>query len=78
MNKNTVVYQETFSPVISTNALRSLFALATMKNYKIVTFDIKITFLYGELNEEVYIYSPETYDCKNKIFKLRRALYGLK
>lgn len=69
-------YQETFSLMISTNALRSQFAITTMEN-KIIIFDIK-TFFYGDLNKEVYMYPPEGYDCKNKIFKLKRALDGLK
>lgn len=34
-------YEETFSPVISTSALRSLFAVAALKNLQMVTFDVK-------------------------------------
>lgn len=73
-----VNYEETFSPVISTSALRSLFALAAIKNYKIMTFDIKTAFLYGNVEESIYMYPPEGYNCKDKVFKLKRALYGLK
>lgn len=71
-------YLETYSPVIGSTAMRSLFAVAIMKNYKIITFDIKAAFLYGDLTDEVYIYLPEGYDCKGKVFKLKKALYGLK
>jgi len=71
-------YEETFSPVISTSALRSLFAIAAIKNYKIITFDIKTAFLYGNIEEDVYMYPPEGYNCKGKVFKLKKALYGLK
>lgn len=73
-----ISYQETFSPVISTSALRVLFAVGAIKNYVIVIFDIKTAFLYGEVEEDVYMYPPEGYDCKGKVFKLKKALYGLK
>lgn len=71
-------YEETFSPVISTSALRSLFAIAAMKNYVTMTFDIKTAFLYGILDEDVYMYPPDGYNNKDKVFKLKKALYGLK
>ncbi|KMQ84013.1 retrovirus-related pol polyprotein from transposon tnt 1-94 [Lasius niger] len=71
-------YEETYSPVVSTNALRILLALAAMKNYKIITFDIKTAFLYGQLDEDIYMYPLEGNNYKDKICKLRKALYGLK
>lgn len=71
-------YLDTYSPVIGMTALRSLFAVTAMMNYKIAVFDIKTAFLYGELKDNIYIYPPEGFNCKNKIFKLKKALYGLK
>lgn len=58
--------------MISASALRSVFALAAMKKYQIVTFDIKTTFLYGNVEEDVYtsMYPPEGYDCKDKVLYL--------
>ena len=76
--KYGVNYEETYSPVISMSALRSLLAIAAAKCYSIVTFDIKTAFLYGVLEEEVYIYPPDGYKMKNKLCKLKKALYGLK
>ena len=43
-----------------------------------MTFDIKTAFLYGELDEDIYMYPPKWYECKNKLCKLNKALYGLK
>lgn len=57
---------------------RSLFAFAAAKRYSIVTFDIKTAFLYGVLDEDVYIYPPDRYRIKNKLCKLKKALYRLK
>lgn len=73
-----VNYEETFSPVISASALRSIFAIAALKNYTIITFDIKTAFLYGILDEDIYMYPPDGYKYKDKILKLKKALYGLK
>ena len=71
-------YDEIFSPVVSNDAIRLIFAIAAHNNYKIITFDVKTAFLYGHLSEEIYMYPPEGYTCKDKICRLRKALYGLK
>jgi len=76
--KNEMDYQDTYSPVIGQNALRSILAIAAAKQYKIISFDVKTAFLYGELEEDVYMYPPEGYNYKRKILKLKKALYGLK
>jgi len=76
--KNEIDYQETYSPVIGQNALRSIFAIAAAKECEIIIFDVKTAFLYGELEDEVYMYPPEGYNYKRKILKLKKALYGLK
>lgn len=71
-------YEKTFSPVISTSALKNMIALTAMKKYKIVSFDIKTAFLYDNLEENVFMHPLEGFDCKGKIFKLKKVLYGLK
>lgn len=72
-------YQETFSPVINNSSLKVIFALATVNKYEMYGFDIKTAFLYGELDEDIYMKLPEGYnEEKNKICKLQKALYGLK
>jgi len=76
--KHGINYEETYSPVISASALRSLFAIAAAKKYSIVTFDVKTAFLYGTLEEEIYVWPPQGYKAANKLFKLNKALYGLK
>lgn len=64
--------------MLNSSSLKMLFVLSTMKNYKIITFDVKIAFLYGKINENIYTYSSEGYDYSNKICKLHNAIYGLK
>jgi len=46
---------------------------------EIVQFDIKTAFLYGDLDEELYIECPGYYEApKGKVFKLMKSLHGLK
>lgn len=72
-------FDEIYSPVVSQSALKSLFAIAASKNSEIVTFDVKTAFLYGELDDDIYMCIPDGYDKEpNKICKLNKALYGLK
>lgn len=71
-------YEDTYSSVVNNSSLRILFALSVKENYFTITFDIKTAFLYGKLDEDVFIYPPEGYNYGNKICKLLKALYGLK
>ena len=43
--------------------------------------DVKSAFLNGVLKEEVYVEQPPSYEVageENKVYRLKRALYGLK
>jgi hypothetical protein len=56
-------------------------ALAAQRGWVIYQLDVKSAFLYGELNEEVFVKQPCGYVQKgheHKVYKLKKALYGLK
>jgi hypothetical protein len=58
-----------------------MLALAALNNWNISAVDVKSAFLYGELEEEIYMEQPEGFRVKgqeHKVLRLRRALYGLK
>ena len=75
-------YGETFAPVAKITIIRVLFSLAANLDWPLHQFDVKNTFLHGNLEEEVYMDPPP--GCKmgpntsNMVCKLRKSLYGLK
>nr|GFA02982.1 retrotransposon protein, putative, Ty1-copia subclass [Tanacetum cinerariifolium] len=74
-------YDETFSPVADIRAIIILIAIAAYYDYKIWQMDVKIAFLNGYLNEEVYMEQPEGFvnpKYPNRVCKLKRSIYGLK
>ena len=41
--------------------------------------DVKTAFLYGSVEEDIYVQQPEGYnEDQSKVCKLNKALYGLK
>jgi hypothetical protein len=53
--KEGIDYEETFSPVARYTPIRTVIALATNMKWKLHQMDVKITFLNGVIEEEVYI-----------------------
>jgi hypothetical protein len=61
--------------------VRSICALAAHHGWNVHQFDIKTTFLNGDLHEEVYLFQPRGFVQKgheNYVCRLKKALYGLK
>jgi hypothetical protein len=74
-----VDYFETFSPVVKLPSIRILLAWACQSGYISWHFDIKSAYLYGQLDEEVYMKPPPGYDCPpHLVCKLQKSIYGLK
>nr|GEU89305.1 RNA-directed DNA polymerase, eukaryota, reverse transcriptase zinc-binding domain protein [Tanacetum cinerariifolium] len=62
-------------------AVHTYKACLVAKDYEIWQMDVKITFLNGYLNEEVYMEQPEGFVSQkfsNRVCKLKRSIYGLK
>ncbi|GJV60188.1 retrotransposon protein, putative, ty1-copia subclass [Tanacetum coccineum] len=56
---NRVDYGETFSPIADIRAIRILLAIAAFYDYEIWQMDVKIAFLNGHLNEDIYMVQLE-------------------
>ncbi|XP_075098938.1 uncharacterized protein LOC142175836 [Nicotiana tabacum] len=74
-------YHETFSPVSKKDSLRIIMPLVAHFDLELHQMDMKIAFLNGDLEEEVYMRHPERFCDKEKshlICKLNKSIYGLK
>ena len=74
-------YEETFSLVARYESIRYLLAHAALLDWEIEAMDVKLAYLHGVLEEEIYMEQPEGFVAKgeeNKVCKLVRSLYGLK
>lgn len=74
-------YDETFSPVVRFESLRTVIGLAVQNGLKLHQMDVTTAFLNGELDEEVYMKQPEGFATKGQedlVCKLKRSIYGLK
>jgi hypothetical protein len=74
-------FGETYAPVARLEAIRILLAFATHHNFKLHQMDVKSAFLNGPISEEVYVEQPPGFEdpqFPNHVYKLHKALYGIK
>ena len=72
---------QVFSLVVHFETVRLMLALASIKNWHIEGLDVRSAYLYGKVDEEIYMKQPEGFAVKgqeHKVLRLKRALYGLK
>ncbi|GJS71671.1 putative ribonuclease H-like domain-containing protein [Tanacetum coccineum] len=73
-------YDEVFAPVARIEAIRLFLAYASFKDFVVYQMDVKSAFLYGKIEEEVYVCQPpgfEDPDFPDKVYKVEKTLYGL-
>lgn len=72
-------YNETFASVVKPMSYKALFAIAAALDLEIHQMDVKTAFLYGDIDEEIYVEQPhELSDGTDRVCRLNKALYGLK
>jgi hypothetical protein len=72
-------YNETFAPVARTNSLRLFLKVSVVKKHKRKMLDVVAAYLYGKLNEDIYLKTPANWKCKpGNVLKMKHALYGTK
>lgn len=79
--KECIDYEETFPSTPRYTTIRSLVSLVATMEWNIHQMDVKITFLNGTINQEVYIEKPEVFEENNRdthVCRHKKALYGLK
>ena len=72
-------YNETFASVVKPIRYKAIFAIAAANDWEIYQMDVKITYLYGRVDEEIYVEQPTGLDDgSTRVCKLKKAFYGLK
>jgi hypothetical protein len=74
-------YTETFSPVSKKDSFRIVMALVAHYNLELHQIDVKIVFLNGDLQENMYMAQLEGFAIKGKEdmrCRLKKSIYGLK
>nr|GEZ88101.1 putative ribonuclease H-like domain-containing protein [Tanacetum cinerariifolium] len=73
-------YKEVFAPISKIKEIRLFLAYASFMGFLVYQMDVKSAFLYGTIEEEVYVCQPpgfEDPENPNKVYKVVKALYGL-
>ena len=73
-------FNETFASVVKPISYKAIFALAAALDWELEQMDVKTAFLYGNVEETIYVTQPTGFESggKRKVCKLKKALYGLK
>lgn len=74
-------YDQTFSPVVKYDSLRTILSVTAAEDLELYQLDVTTAFLHGVLKEEVYLRQPEGHVIpgqETQVYRLHKSLYGLK
>ncbi|GBL93534.1 Retrovirus-related Pol polyprotein from transposon RE1 [Araneus ventricosus] len=85
--RQCIDYSETYSPVANLGTIRAILGIAAEEKMYLSQSDVSIGFLYGKLDETIYIQQPEGYigtrrtrnhkERTERVCKLKLSLHGL-
>nr|GFA53016.1 hypothetical protein [Tanacetum cinerariifolium] len=73
-------YDEVFGPIARIKAIRLFFAYASFIGFIVYQMDVKSSFMYNIIKEEVYVSQLPGFEdphFPDKVYKVEKALYGL-
>nr|GEY49145.1 putative ribonuclease H-like domain-containing protein [Tanacetum cinerariifolium] len=73
-------YEEVFAPVARIEAVRLFLAYASFMGFTVYQMDVQSDFLYGTVDEEVYVMQPLGFqdpEFPDRVYKVEKAMYGL-
>ncbi|GKA04501.1 retrovirus-related pol polyprotein from transposon TNT 1-94 [Tanacetum coccineum] len=73
-------YDEVFAPVARIKAIRLFLAYASFKDFVVYQMDVRSVFLYGKIEEEMYVCQPLGFKdpyFPDRVYKVEKTLYGL-
>ncbi|KAJ9566889.1 hypothetical protein OSB04_002855 [Centaurea solstitialis] len=74
-------FEKIFSLVMKMGSIQVILGLADILDLEVEQMDVKMVFLHGDLDKEIYIEQPEGFQVKGKedyLCRLQKSLYGLK
>jgi len=71
-------YDQIFASVVKPQMYKTLFALAAHYDLEVDQMNVTIAFLYGPIDQVIYIELSHSYGLSDKVALLNKALYGLK
>nr|GEY97425.1 putative ribonuclease H-like domain-containing protein [Tanacetum cinerariifolium] len=77
-HEEEIDYEEVFAPIARIEAIRLFLAYASFMGFMMYQMDVNSAFLYGTIEEEVYVCQPpgfEDPDHPDKVYKVVKALY---
>nr|GEU60528.1 putative ribonuclease H-like domain-containing protein [Tanacetum cinerariifolium] len=80
MEEEGIDYDEVFALVARIEAIRLFLAFASYMGFLVYQMDVKSAFLYGRIDEEVYVTQPKGFvdpQHPKKVYKIVKALYEL-
>ena len=78
--KHGIDFDDTFSPVVRFESVRTMLAFAAQNDLYVHAMDVANAYLNSPLREELYMQQPGNFVSRNKnqVCKLEKAIYGLK
>lgn len=84
-NRRVLDFDETFSHMAKLNRVKLMLALASVEGWELTQMGVSNAFLHSDLEEEIYMSSPQGYTLApgtilppNAVCKLRKCICGLK
>nr|GEY04305.1 putative ribonuclease H-like domain-containing protein [Tanacetum cinerariifolium] len=75
-----IYYEEVFAPVARIETIRLFLAYASLIGFIVYQMDVKSIFLYGTIDDEVYVMQPPGFqdpEFLERLYKVEKAMYGL-
>ena len=79
--RHGIDYTDVFTPVVKLTTIRLVLSMVAVENLLLEQMDVKMAFLHGDLEEDIFMKQPEGYLSRGNaelVCKLRKSLYGLK
>ena len=64
--KKGIDFDEIFSPIVKMTSIRTVLSIVATEDFHLEQLDVKIAFLHGDLDEEIYMAQPQGFEVKGK------------